>query len=106
MNNYMNILYTGPILEGPINITYIPGLTLLPIELICNVTLVPVWIVNGTGTIYLLSQLTNGVLPRHSRRGSNILVNIPFNNTEYICVSTINSIYALSDPAYITIAST
>ena len=104
MNNYMNILYTGPILEGPSNITYIPGLTPLPIELICNVTLVPVWIVNGT--IYLLSQLTNGLLPRHSRRGLNILVNIPVNNTEYICVSTINSIYALSDPAYITIAST
>ena len=94
----------GPIIEGPSNITYIPGLTSLPIELICNVTGGAAWIVNGSD--YLLSSLTNGALPGHSRTGRNILVNSPVNNTEYICLSATKDDKTLSVPAYITIAGT
>ena len=97
----MDIFYAGPIIEGPNNITYIPGLMPLPIELICNVTGEPSWIVNGSG--YSLSQLSNGALPGHNRTGTNILVNSPVNNTEYICQSATNYSDTLSDPAYITV---
>ena len=90
---------TGTIIEGPSNVTYLPNVTPLPIELTCNITGIAAWKVNGT--TFFLGSLTNG----HNRRGTNILVDIPVNNTEYICVSqiTIDDII-LSDPAYIIIA--
>ena len=93
------------IIEGPSNVTYIPGLTPLPIELICNCTGAIFWKVNKKS--YFLSFLTDGALAGHSRTGSNILVNSPVNNTKYICISpaydpAMNSVY--SDPAYIVIA--
>ena len=104
MTNNMNILYTGPILEGPSNITYFPDLTPLPIELKCNVTGIPIWIVNGSA--FSLYYISNGALPGHSRKGWNILVNRPVNNTEYICLSARYDDDTLSDPAYIIIAGT
>ena len=93
---------SGTVIEGPSNVTYLPGLTPLPIELTCNVTGSTVWRVNGTD--YLVTTLTNGVLPGHNRSGGNILVNSPFNNTEYICVSLVDDIIIPSNPAYIIIA--
>ena len=100
----MSILYAGAIIEGPSNVTYIPGLTPLPIELTCNVTGVVAWRVNGTS--YLLIDLTDGELSGHNRRGTNILVNSPVNNTEYICVSATNEGETHSNPAYIIIVGT
>ena len=93
---------TGTVIEGPRNVTYLPGLTPLPIELTCNVNGFPSWQVNGTA--YRLDQLDDGILPGHNRTGTNILVNIPVNHTEYICVSQTNDGSDLSDPAYIIIA--
>ena len=100
----MNVLDTDAIIEGSSNITYIVGLTPLPIELICNVTGEPSWIVNGS--VCLLSSLTNGTLRGHNRAGTNILVNRPVNNTEYICRFATNDGETLSVPANITIAGT
>ena len=99
----MYILYAGTVNEGPSNVTYIPGVTPLPIELTCNVAEIPIWIVNDTS--YTTGELANGVLPGHSRIGSNILVNSPVNNTEYICVSLRNDggVPVSSDPVYIII---
>ena len=99
-NNYHNC--TGAIIEGPSNVTYLPGVTPLPIELTCNVSGTAAWRVNGTN--YFLGELTNGDLPGHNRTGKNILVNSPVNNTEYICVSADGSV-TRSDPAYVIIAS-
>ena len=80
---YIMCMYcTGIVIEGPRNVTYLPSITPLPIELTCNVTGVIVWEVNGT--TYRRDQLDNGDLPGHNRTGSNILVNIPVNNTEYM----------------------
>ena len=93
---------TGTVIEGPSNVTYLPGLTPLPIELTCNVTGFPLWRVNGT--TYTLTDLTSGALPGHSRTGTNILVNSPMNNTEYVCISQTNNGDDNSDPAYIIIA--
>ena len=92
-------LYTGPIIEGPNNVTYIPNLTPLPIELTCNVTGVPSWIINGA--IYRIFQLANGELPGHNTSGANILVHTPVNNTQYVCASVTNDNTITSDPAYI-----
>ena len=96
-------MHTGTIIESPNNVTYLPGLTPLPIELMCNITGVPLWRVNDT--TYTLGDLTNGALSGHSRTGTNILVNSPVNNTEYICVSQTIDGDSISDPAYIIIAS-
>ena len=102
-------IYTalGTIVEGPSNVTYIPGLTPLPIELICNCTGVALWSVNNK--LYVLPLLDNGiqVLPGHNHTGTNLLVYSPVNNTKYACVSPsyvlgVHDTY--SDPAYIVIA--
>ena len=77
-------------------------MTPLPIELTCNVTGVALWRVNNTD--YSLAGLTNGNLLGHSRTGTDILVDSPVNNTEYICVSQTNNGGVSSDPAYIIIA--
>ena len=92
---------TGIIIEGPSNVTYLPGLTPLPIELTCNVTGFVIWRVNGTA--FTVADLNNGALPGHSHNGTNILVNSPVNNTEYICVSLTSDGETNSDPAYIII---
>ena len=93
---------TGTVIEGPRNVTYLPNLTPLPIELTCNVTGTATWTVNGSS--FTIGDLTNGELLGHSRTGTNILVNSPVNNTEYICISTTNDGDVDSDPAYIIIA--
>ena len=87
---------------GPSSVTYLPGLTPLPIVLTCNVAGVATWTVNDTD--YTLANLTDGELPGHSLHGTNILVLSPVNNTEYICVSLTNDGKTRSDPAYIVIA--
>ena len=96
------MLYTGTIIEGPSDVIYFPGVTPLPIELTCTVTGVALWSVNNTD--YTLSSLSFGALPEHSRNGTNILINSPMDNTEYICVSATNDGDVSSDPAYIIMA--
>ena len=98
----MYTLYAGIINDGPSNFTYLPNVTSLPINLICNVTEVVTWRINGT--IYIPTNHTNGALPGHHRTGKNLLINIPVNNTEYICVSINNYSVLISDPAWIIIA--
>ena len=100
LHYYYNCI--GTIIEGPSNVTYLSGMTPLPIELTCNVTGVAAWRVNGIG--YLLRDLTDGVLPGHNRIGTNILINSPVNNTEYVCVSTANDGETRSNPAYVFFA--
>ena len=106
MYNYLYhiliIILTDNIIEGPRNVIYLPGLTPLPIELTCNVTGVATWRVDNES--YTLTELTNGVLPGHNRTGTNILVNSPVKNTEYICVSQTSDRENSSDPAYVVIA--
>ena len=98
-----SVLARGTIVEGPSNVTYIPGLTPLPIELICNCTGIVVWGINKH--FYALDYLTDGGIPGHNFTGTNLLVNTPVNNTKYICASPRNfSTVVYSDPAYIVIA--
>ena len=96
----------GNVIEGPSNVTYIPGQTLLPIELICNITGIFVtWRVNGS--TYLPGDLIASPPPLagHSANGENILIMDPMNNTEYICVSNIRGTPGTpSPPAFLYIA--
>ena len=88
----------GDIIEGPSTVIYFSGQTPLPIEMVCNVTLIPSWRVNGTD--YLLGSIASGNLQGHSRVGTNILINQPLNSTEYVCVeSNSTNIVATSEPA-------
>ena len=78
----------------------------MPIKLACNVTEGPItllWQVNGTS--YTLGQLRSGDLHGHNiSTGFNIVINVPVNNTEYVCVAFTNDFDALSNPAFIYIA--
>ena len=94
------MLYAGN--HGPSNFTYLPNVTLLPINLTCNVTGVVTWRINGT--FYIPTNYINGTLPGHHRAGTNLLIDSPVNNTEYICVSMNNYSVLISDPAWIIIA--
>ena len=97
-------MYVDTIIEGPSNFTYFPDHTPLPIELSCNVTGLVVWQVDLS--YYTLSNLQDGELPGHNRTDppvTNILINNPINNTEYICLSVTESVIR-SMPAYIYFA--
>ena len=94
---------TGIIIEGPSNVTYIPGRTPLPIELTCNITGFPSWRVNGT--LYSVGDLRAGMPEGHDISGSNIVINIPMNDTEYICISSVlDAADVTSPPAFLYIA--
>ena len=98
-----SVVARNTIVEGPSNVTYIPGLTPLPIELICNCTGIVVWGINKH--FYPLEYPADGRIPGHNFTGTNLLVNTPVNNTKYICASPrYFSTVVYSDPAYIVIA--
>ena len=100
---YVFIHIAGIINQGPSNVTYIPGRSLLPIVLICNVTGFPSWEVNGTA--HTPGDLLAGNEPGHNASGANIVINIPMNDTEYICLSNIlGARAARSPPAFLYIA--
>ena len=92
----------GDVNEGPNDVIYFPGRTPLPIELICNVTGFPSWrvTVNGSTDEYTLNALSNGRVYGHNISGSNILINVPVNNSEYVCISNVGSNAIPSDPAF------
>ena len=90
------------IIDGPETVIYFPGQE--PIELTCIITdgSTVVWIVDGH--TYLLSDLVQGELENHNASGINIVINVPVNNSEYICAAVTNINVIKSDPAYIFIA--
>ena len=90
------------IIEGPQTIIYFPGQG--PIELVCNATEGPIilWEVNNGS--FSLPRLRNGELENHAANGTNIVINVPVNNTEYICTATTNDNAISSDPAFVYIA--
>ena len=94
-----NIIHTiGTIIQSPVNFTYLPNLTVLPIELVCDITPVAGWLVNNSR--YFLSDLMNEMPSEHNRNGTNILIITPMNNTKYRCSNGIN----LGELSYIFVA--
>ena len=96
----------GFVYEGPSNVIYFPGRTQLPIELICNVTGLPTWrvTINNIVDEYTLNALFRGELNGHNISGNNILINVPVNNSEYVCVSNEGTTAIPSDPGFLFVA--
>ena len=95
-------MYLGVIIDGPDTVIYHPGQG--PVELTCNVTTegVILWMINGFK--FTLTQLANGAVVNHSNNGLNIVINVPVNNTEYVCVEALQLSDILSDPVFIYLA--
>ena len=65
-------------------------MTVLPIELTCDVSPGVAWVVNNV--TYLLNQLRTGNIPGHNVNGSNILITSnPMNNSQYFCSDGISN---------------
>ena len=102
---YVHTYAVGTVTEGPGNITYLPGQTPLPIELICNITgVIVTWEVDDV--TYGIPSINNGNLPGHRASGANVLlVDVPMNNTKYICISNnLTNVLSTSDPAFLYVA--
>ena len=63
---------------------------------------ITVWSVNGS--LFTLSSIFNGDLPYHSINGTNLVINVPFNNTEYACHGATARSTIQSEPAFLYIA--
>ena len=101
------ICTVGVVIEGPSTVIYFPGQTMLPIELMCNVTGFKTWEVTINGIEYELTPgaLLVGDLAGHNVTANhNIVINVPVNNSRYICVSNVLSQTTSSDPAFLYIA--
>ena len=88
-------------------VIHICNRTLLPIELICNVTGFATWRVdfnNGTNGEFTPNGLLNNNLNGHGVNGNNILINVPMNNTKYVCVSNEGLSATLNNPTFLYIA--
>ena len=98
----MCLYVSGVIIEGPQTVIYFPGQG--SIQLVCNATEGPVilWAVNGAS--FSLIALRDGALPNHTANGTNIVINVPTNNSEYICTATTNLNATSSNPAFVYIA--
>ena len=100
----MSLYVLGVVIEGPQTVIYFPGQG--PIQLECNATEGTIlWQVNETS--YSLSRLRNGEVENHRATPApetNIIINVPMNNTEYICTASTNENDVDSDPAFVYIA--
>ena len=74
--------YVGTTVPGPSNFTYLPGVTSLPLQLICDVAGGIAWKVNSA--TYVFNQLAGVGLDQN---GANLLINYPVNNSQYICTN-------------------
>ena len=74
--------------EEPGVVIYHPGVTVLPIELTCDVSPGVAWLVNGDA--YLPNEVQSGSLQGHNVSGSNILITSNLmNNSQYVCTDNI-----------------
>ena len=64
-HNHINMLHVGTTIKGPSDVIYHPGVTPLPIELMCNVTagVVIAWRIGGS--TYTVGQLASGISSGH-----------------------------------------
>ena len=80
---------------------------MLPIEMICNVTGFLTWdvTINGSKHEFTPNALATGLLVGHGiNADDNILINVPVNNSRYVCISNEGQVATLSDPAFLYIA--
>ena len=99
---YFCVSYIDVIINGSGVFIYIPGEG--PVEINCTAEGEDsiIWIVNGT--TFPIFNLINGALPNHGINGTNIVIDVPVNNTEYICAVFVMDLIITSDPVIIYIA--
>ena len=94
----------APVIQGPSEVIYRPGEG--PIELVCvrnTTTGSTLWRVNGSAA--LISYDIGRAFPGHGANGVNLVINDPSNNTEYICVTSVDNMdSANSEPVYLYVA--
>lgn len=95
----------GVVINGPDTVIYFPGQG--PIELECtqcNVSNGPIvtWFVDGQA--HLLADIAGGMLANHDANGTNIIIEVPVNDTEYVCAAATSNTVTRSNPVYIYIA--
>ena len=105
LNFIASLISVGiPVILGPSEVIYRPGEG--PVELTCvrNTTVgSTLWRVNGSGAVTPYGIGT--VFPGHGYNGVNLVINDPSNNTEYICVTSVDNMdSANSEPVYLYVA--
>ena len=98
-------LHIGTPSEGRSNVIYLPGVTVLPLEIGCNVTGTSeslFWLIGHK--IYSLDDINNGDAEGHSLNGTSILINSPINNTVYSCSSLTPGDVMMNNPIFLIIA--
>ena len=107
--NIHNIVYVCigvAVIEGPAEVVYRPGDD--PVELTCTIYEGSIgWSVNGAVTISIY-DIRNGKLDNHiyDANGTNLVVLVPTNNTQYVCVAIRDEGDFRSNPVYLYIAGT
>ena len=99
-------VFVGVNIDGTGTVIYFPGQE--PIELTCTIEVpargITLWTVNGT--TFTLNDLREGGITGHGTNGTNIVISVPVNNTEYICEIFTNDNVIVGDPVFIYIAGT
>ena len=101
LSNYISV---GAVIQGPSDVIYFPNQG--PVELTCNISEGSTgWRVNND-RIYTLTEIRYGELTGHSAsiNETNLVVNVPTNNTQYNCASIRDAGNIISDPAFLYIA--
>ena len=88
----------GTTIQSPSNVTYLPGVTPLPIELTCDVPAAAAWRVNSTD--FTFPAIMGGMPSGHNVSGDNILIITPVNNTKYSCINR----STVGEPYYVSVA--
>ena len=94
-----------PVIQAPAEIIYRPNDN--PVELRCTITGggSTGWQINGDH-VFTVSTIRGGRLDNHTvtANETNLIVQIPTNNTEYVCVSIRDAGNLFSSPVYLYIA--
>ena len=92
------------VIEGPVEVIYRPGDD--PVELTCTIYEGAAgWSVNGENPV-TATAIRNGGLDNHTVSGTNLVVLVPTNNTQYVCVAIRDGGDFYSNPVYLYIAGT
>jgi len=95
-------IFTGAVIQGPSDVIYFPGQG--PVQLTCEISEGSTgWSVNDSSAASL-GDIHDGDLEGHSLNGTSLVVDIPVNNTKYVCVSIRDAGNLESEPAFLYIA--
>ena len=102
MLSLVSVCIGAAVINSPPEVIYRPGDD--PVELSCTITEgSTAWSVNG-GIPVTVTAIRDGNLDNHTINGINLVVLIPTNNTQYVCVAIRDAGDLPSNPVYLYIA--